>query len=486
MGNKKPIDELFRTKLNDLEADTPYDAWPELRERIDRKNSRKRAAWWRYSSVAAAVLLAFFSGYYFNHWEISPQRPVKQDGQPGWVVDEPAERNQPENTAPLLEEGVNPREERENTVAGSDHPGAAGTTPNSTESTLPPNRKNNGREPGGHTTSIEPAKNDVAVEAESIALLEPDHKVTETPDTEVSEEEQQVLPELSNARTYLAERNSSDEKPSSSSETIFSQKVKPIADDATRKRSRNSSGVELSLLAGPTVPFMDVHVKDESTITQNNVRNENLDNTYATGLKVLVRNDNNWEWQAGVMVNNWVQNSNNVLLSRAPSESVGTSTDPNATVNSEVNGFTSVGNVAFDQNANREVSVTNDLNQYYLVPNISQQYQFVEVPVGAAYYLVNGRFELKLQAGVNTRILSNSTVYLEYPDGTTSDFEGLKPNDLSLQLSTGPGFAYRLAPRLKLRIDPMLYYGITPVNRGDDVETYYHQLLFFSGISYRF
>ncbi|HCQ17193.1 MAG TPA: hypothetical protein DIU20_13070, partial [Cryomorphaceae bacterium] len=111
---------------------------------------------------------------------------------------------------------------------------------------------------------------------------------------------------------------------------------------------------------------------------------------------------------------------------------------------------------------------------------------FVEVPIGAAYYLLNGRFEMKLQAGFNARILSHSNVYLEYPDGSTSDYDGLRPNDLSLQLSTGPGFAYRITPKLRFRLDPMVYYGVTPINRGNDVETYYHQLLFFSGISYRF
>ncbi|MEQ9262970.1 MAG: hypothetical protein RLP14_07415 [Owenweeksia sp.] len=501
MGNKEPIDELFRTKLNDLEADTPYDSWPDLKNQLERRNRRKRIAYWRYSSVAAAVLLAFFSGYFFDDWNDTSNHKLKETGRPEIEIPENRKKdivkseNRSSDTKPVQEESPHViynserlKNDQKQDALGTR--GMAGNNSSSKANTTPGKDvdKNDDRKNSSPKSLWAASENKAEVRKDDEGVSKSLAGNSEATESSI-DESAPVESDLSNDQNPTSEDNTSSDKIALNSLPPLSASELAEIDGLTNKektKGTNLSNVELAVVAGPTVPFMNVNLKDNSTSTQNNVNNERLENTYATGVKVLIRNDRNWEWQAGLMVNNWVQNSNNILLTKQPATTSSGIPDPNNVSSGDVNGYTSLGNVKFDQNAYNQVSLTEELDQYYLVPNIGQEYQFLEIPIGAAYYILNNRFELKLQAGINTRILSNSNVYLEYPDGTTSDYEGLKPNNISLQLSTGPGFAYRITPRLKLQFDPMIYYGVTPINQSNNVETYYHQLLFFSGISYRF
>ena len=66
MGDKKDIDKLFASGLQDFEATPPQDAWAGIIADVDQKKKAKRALIWRWAAVAAALILAFYSGYYFN------------------------------------------------------------------------------------------------------------------------------------------------------------------------------------------------------------------------------------------------------------------------------------------------------------------------------------------------------------------------------------------------------------------------------------
>ena len=107
MENKENLDELFRTKFNDLEAEPPFDSWPDIKGRLARKERKKRMAFWRYSSVAAAVLLAFFSGYFYQGWNTMPNRQLKETGRPDMVL---PEQQKPQNTKPGFVNETTPSE----------------------------------------------------------------------------------------------------------------------------------------------------------------------------------------------------------------------------------------------------------------------------------------------------------------------------------------------------------------------------------------
>src|SRR5690606_9743812 len=66
MGDKTKIDKLFQDGLNDFEASPQSDSWARIHATLEKKQQKKRALYWRWASIAAAVVLAFYTGYYFN------------------------------------------------------------------------------------------------------------------------------------------------------------------------------------------------------------------------------------------------------------------------------------------------------------------------------------------------------------------------------------------------------------------------------------
>ena len=64
MGEKNKLDDLFGQKFKDFSATPPEDGWDVVRDRLQKRNRSKRAAYWKWASTAAAILLAFYSGFY--------------------------------------------------------------------------------------------------------------------------------------------------------------------------------------------------------------------------------------------------------------------------------------------------------------------------------------------------------------------------------------------------------------------------------------
>ncbi len=87
---------------------------------------------------------------------------------------------------------------------------------------------------------------------------------------------------------------------------------------------------------------------------------------------------------------------------------------------------------------------------------------------------------------MSSRFLTGSSVQLSYEDGSTQNVENLPLNSFSLQLLAGTGVEYRLNPKLRLNLTPSIQYGLTPVNQHAVVDTYFHQFLIYSGLSYMF
>ncbi|MDH5399357.1 MAG: hypothetical protein OEX02_14495 [Cyclobacteriaceae bacterium] len=74
--NSRELDELFKQKLDNYHRKPSDAAW----ERINRKDSKKQAAWVYYLAVAASLfLIATMSYFFFAGDNISPEGLVRQD-----------------------------------------------------------------------------------------------------------------------------------------------------------------------------------------------------------------------------------------------------------------------------------------------------------------------------------------------------------------------------------------------------------------------
>lgn len=473
MGDKEKIDGLFKEKLGRFEADPAEDAWGPIQDRLNGRKRKRRVLYLRWMSTAAALVLAFFSGYYM---QVGNQPAVMPDVSKDVVTPYTPEDIRIQEDQQLANDPVSDPQKEGVEVSGidADETGsvetlAAVASASKKENTIP--------------------------ERENLMALQPiDHKKA-TAMRHVMDfgftARQDLLPmELANPAPEITDGNDAQASAAvAGTDPLNTNKdqIRYFSDDPTKKKQRNKDRFAVGMAAGPAIPFNDVSFKESSNLTNQNVENDELTNTYAAGINASYSSNKHWEWQVGVYVNKWEQSNNDILLARSLQGNTGTN------VGDKVEATTSSGILSFDpanfSNSNQvigEAGITDQGETFFLVPKLQLRYDFVEIPMSTAYYFLHGRFSLKAQAGLNMRILSNSQALFSYGDGRTENVEGLEPRDVSMQLTFGPGFSYRFLKNLSFDLTPLVYYGVTPTYSSSELDTYYHQFVIFSGVSYSF
>jgi hypothetical protein len=125
-------------------------------------------------------------------------------------------------------------------------------------------------------------------------------------------------------------------------------------------------------------------------------------------------------------------------------------------------------------------------NLSYISSTLSQNFNYVEVPVVLKYKLIDRNIDLKVIGGVSYNILVNNTAYstsggTRYYIGST---EGLSP--VTLSSSLGMGMEYNFSGRLSLNLEPTFRYYITPLGGVAGSSIHPYSIGIFSGISYKF
>jgi len=61
MSERKNIDRLFQEKFKDFEVDPSEDIWVNIETKLDEKKKRRVIPfWWKFSGVAAVLLIGFW------------------------------------------------------------------------------------------------------------------------------------------------------------------------------------------------------------------------------------------------------------------------------------------------------------------------------------------------------------------------------------------------------------------------------------------
>lgn len=469
--NKENIDALFNQGLQGFEADTPYDGWQAVKAKIIRSKQKRKALIIRWSMVSIALIFAFFAGYKIQNWNtektLNPnENTVLENSQElnplplkitGGEKENLTNVDEEQNSTPFRSDSkIAPNSSKGTSSMGSDE------ISSSNKKTSTPNKK--GLDSGSNFNSG------------SGFIKEPVTGIAKTTKQELIHLEFLDIP-IEQTKTKLGLHYNGIEnavtKPYFRPELAY--KELPVYPSKFR---RALYGIELGVYSGPTLPSRTVTFNDANEITENNVANEQLANTTTYGIQISKRHKN-VEYGIGIFKSEWRQTSNNIILQGEPSTNSATSyTD-------RLRGTTSIGDFTFNISTGAPIQPTLESGQFLLLPNILQEYQFLDIPVSASYYLIDKRFGLKLQLGINNRILTNSMVQLEFPDGVKKDFNDLQPEAYSLQFISGLGFSYSLANRWNLNLVPTYFYGISPISIHEGATTRQHQFSILFGISYR-
>ncbi|MDD2382445.1 MAG: hypothetical protein PHV35_12185, partial [Mariniphaga sp.] len=99
MINEEHIDKIFREKLESFSEEPPLYIWQGVRENLKPEAKKRILTWYYWSAVAAVLALAFVAGWYFREEMSTPRHPIVKN-------ETPVEKKDPvlhENiTTPLL------------------------------------------------------------------------------------------------------------------------------------------------------------------------------------------------------------------------------------------------------------------------------------------------------------------------------------------------------------------------------------------------
>ena len=474
MGDKNKIDDLFSKGLGNFEASPNEDVWPKVKSSMEYQDRKKKAFYWRWASTAAALILAFYSGYYFNDLANSsaPKNTETTHQEHSQEVVTPINSN---NGQKINHNQISADEESNPMVTPKSEviPGAGNTGP----SIMPDQTEN------------------VSSRSSFASITQPDQKSVEIALTSLPAKtnhfEQAIYMEEVNFPSGKALKGVNSEHyvyPTQpllkSSESDFHYYT-----DNSRKNLETNQ-FSASLMAAPTFAFTDISVNEDNAATLSNIDQEQVNNSYAAGISVGYRTGQRWEIQSGVIINHWEQSASDILLSITPhpSNTITTNTKVN------LNGNTSLGNVGFTGNGDptsqgfvENSDFTDGSGNYALLPGLQENYQFIDIPLSIGYYLIDKRkWSFKVNGGINSRFLNSSDVKLVYANGEEENYENITLNDYSMQLIAGAGLGYNITQKIEFSLQPSLLYGITKVNKHQQVDTYFHQMLIYSALSYRF
>lgn len=522
MEDKNKIDELFEQGLGQFAAEPPADTWGNIQEVLTVKKRRKIVAFWRITGTAAALVLAFFSGYYMdmgNQTIANETIEIPNSSLP--ITDQINDDN---DVISIPKESLNTSDVASDKMdnESKNNPAYNGTVASSEEQRNIIKAANGGV--AATLVKSDPASNKTGQNLQNVANTKAEQPVVKTTNSYVQttlepgnfkgnepsesariEENPKITPQTLDKIVGLEPREDGPlptpvPEQSEEEELVNNQQPEtelidePFVYDNSNsgaKKPYTSKGVfSLGLVAAPTYAFSNVSSpSDPNTNSGYNAQTsprsqtDDVQNSYAGGLNFNYRSNKRWEIGTGVHLNNWSQVSSNVLLASGAGGSSVSQATPEAV------GHLSTGAIRYNVSAVQDISLFEIAgnNSYYLIPDVRQEFQYIEIPLNFGYYLLDARrFYFKVQAGLSGRFLTSSDVKLIFEDGSERPYNDLELQNFSLQLVGGTGFGYKLTQNLNLSLTPVIQYGLTPVNKNDAVETYFHQFLVYGGLNYRF
>ena len=117
---------------------------------------------------------------------------------------------------------------------------------------------------------------------------------------------------------------------------------------------------------------------------------------------------------------------------------------------------------------------------------LKQNFDYLEIPVFAAYAIVDKRFSVDLLGGFSSNfLLENKAYFSESGNSTTlGSTSGMK--SILLSTSAGVGLSYEFIPRLSLNVEPRVKYFLSSLNSNSEVNYQPYTFMVSTGISFEF
>ena len=460
MSDDRHTDQYFRDRLEHYGQEPPAQVWGAVQERLAAAARRRRMIVMRRTGIAAAVMLAFITGWWLSRSVQDlplAETPLPMSGYRTTIppTEEPPDRAlvHPHALQPDTATGSFSKIRQEAINADGQSSGQEAFAPDEVV-----------REYGARPSLLDPR----------IALVEArfsDKPLAEMPLATDNEKSAG----LTGADLIMMEENS-----------------RLLAFAGEERQSSWLVGAQLA--PGMTVSqasYQESYARNMSYAAANN------DFSLAGGLSVEYRHGKRWSLQSGLYYSKLAQSSEsrtshymysdvytgeNLGYFNAPVKLSGRSREMNAVA----------GVIDFDQvpaglviDASFEADYRTEAVMAASA-EFTQDFEYLEIPLYVRYRLVDLPVSVQLVGGISSNILVGNNAYLQDDAGRRRVGETKDMAVLNYSGTLGLGFSWKLSDALQLQVEPRLKYFFSSLNKNSAVNFQPYSLGVFTGLSYEF
>ncbi len=466
MKEEKHIDRNFREKLENFSVDPPAHVWSGIRGQLKQNARRRRIIYIRWVSAAAAILLAFLGGWYFNrNAETQPTITTEKSAiQSNEISPKEETGSEPGNGVPVVPDHEmiasstkTKKKETEKQKTASEKPGETVlvAASQSLRGELQPLRFINGREPIFNLKQ--------KIEIQSIKIKQASVSVNELTEAD---------------RALIAENTS----------RISSER-------------QNESRWKLGMMVSPGYSSQ-VESHSQSYASNMTYSSSNGNANVTGGISIQMRTGKRWSVESGVYYDQNGQKSQHSLqLSGTPDRYIDASVNAApgyyatsvSIQNSNVVMNSAAGIIAFDKTPpGTEVSGSFESGALSAPQTLvssgdfSQVFDFVEIPLYLRYKIVDSRFGVEMMGGINAAMLVGNNAYLDNEYGLQNIGKTQDISSFNLSGTVGIGLNYQLGNHFSLTAEPRFNYFLSSINNNSNVDFRPYRLGFYTGVYYEF
>lgn len=468
MKKERNLDELFREKLLNYEQEPPAYLLENILDGVAGAHRKRRLAYWRWTSVAAALLLAFVAGWELNNRSgremnqfvvVDSQKPVHEN---------PAE----EITA------TGKVEAQDNLVSAK--------TQTKTTNTLSPKQSGTYASKATEDKALGNQGSVDEASSEKILALIPLKGLY-----------RQLQPENKTEAALLQKR--SVVEPDRLAEKSIDQQIMEHNSQMLMAENKTNGKVRWMVGAQISPEYNILRSSHPQTYASNMLASSSGSVDLGGGISVELKKGKRWSVQSGVYYSGISQSAKNSGASGKNQymDAMVGSNYFNTKVNIDVSknqmtmnspaGVIELDKIPSGMVLGSSLEDKTAMASVIVSPtSFIQNFDYIEVPLYLRYTLIDARFDVVMLGGFSSNLLVGNQIFVEGTSGRslvgkTKDMEALNYSG-----TLGLGFKYGLSKRMSINVEPRVKYFLKSLNANSSVTYKPYTIGIFTGLSYEF
>ena len=463
MKEEKNIDRSFRDKLENFSLEPPAHIWTGIQDQLMRNKKRRRILYLRWISAAAAILLAFLGGWYFSNNTETQQAITAEE-----TINQP---NEAISKGKVITETDNiPFKPETNLIASSAEQKETKTEKQTVASFKPEEKVS--------VTATQNRKRETLI-LKQLESREPNFNFSRKTEIKLPKTRQISVPEngLTEPDRMLIASNTADFRSGNSDESRwkFGMMVSPGYSSQVANHSQSyASNMTYSANSGNTnvTGGISVQMRTSKRLSvESGVYYDKNGQKSGQALQLFdKRNDQMYTNPVGDYYSNNIDMTDNHLSMNSVAGIITLDKLPDG---AEISG-------------DIESSALGASNEFVASGDLSQVFDFIQIPLYLRYKLIDSRVDVEMIGGFNAGMLVGNNAYIDNEYGLQNIGETQDISPLSFSGTLGIGLSYKLGTHISLGAEPRLNYFLSSINKNSDITFKPYRIGFYTGVYYEF